>query len=172
MTTITQKHKNMKSTILTIMLAALTMGAAAQSKDSTCVRKDSVRIFSDPESSPHFRGGKEGLMQFLKKNVKYPEAAEAYGVEGRVIMSFIINEDGSLSDITAHNCKIERFNTTKFSQETETRQKALKEQFAKLFAKEGVRVIRKMPKGAPGKINGKAQRTKMSLPIKFSIPDK
>ena len=67
MTTITQKHKNMKSTILTIMLAALTMGAAAQSKDSTCVRKDSVRIFSDPESSPHFRGGKEGLMQFLKK---------------------------------------------------------------------------------------------------------
>ena len=108
----------MKSTILTIMLAALTMGAAAQSKDSTCVRKDSVRIFSDPESSPHFRGGKEGLMQFLKKNVKYPEAAEAYGVEGRVIMSFIINEDGSLSDITAHDCKIERFNTTKFSQET------------------------------------------------------
>ena len=69
-------------------------------------------------------------------------------------------------------CKIERFNTTKFSQETESRQKELKKQFALLFAKEGARVIRKMPKWTPGTLNGKAVRVKFDLRISFIDPNK
>ena len=83
-----------------------------------------------------------------------------------------VNEDGSLSDISAHDCKINRFNTTRFSQETESKQKEVKEQFAKLFAKEGYRLIKKMPKWTPGKLNGKVVRTKYNLPINFVNPHK
>ena len=87
-------------------------------------------------------------------------------------MTFFVEKDGSLSEISAHDCKIDRFNTTKFSQETESKQKELKKQFALLFAKEGARVIRKMPKWAPGKVNGEAVRVKMNQRISFIDPNK
>ena len=116
----------MKRTILSIMLAALTMGAVAQSSDSIRVKNE----------------------------------------------TFFVNEDGSLSDISARDCKINRFNTTRFSQETESKQKELKEQFAKLFAKEGYRVIKKMPKWTPGKLNGKITRMKYNVRISFVNPYK
>ena len=161
-----------KTIILSMLLASLTIGAAAQNADSTRVKNDSIKVFSDYESQPQFRGGQEALKKFISKNLKYPDAAAAYDVEGSIIMTFIVNEDGSLSDISAHDCKIDRFNTTKFSQETEARQKELKQQFALLFAKEGARVIRKMPKWAPAKRYGKAVRVKMHQPIKFIDPYK
>ena len=151
----------MKRTILSVMLAALTMGAVAQSADSISVKNDTTET-----------KGKEALKQFLKKNVQYPDAAQDYNVEGEVIMTFFVNEDGSISDISAHDCKINRFNTTRFSQETESKQKELKEQFAKLFAKEAYRVIKKMPKWTPGKLNGKIVRTKYNLSINFVDPNK
>ena len=167
----------MKRTILSIMLAALTMGAVAQSSDSIRVKNDTTgtkkKVFGEiAETFPQFPGGQKALMQFLEKNVQYPDAAQDYDVEGQIIMTFFVNEDGSVSDISAHDCKINRFNTTRFSQETESKQKELKEQFAKLFAKEAYRVIKKMPKWTPGKLNGKIMRTKYNLPINFVNPNK
>lgn len=167
----------MKRTILSIMLAALTMGAVAQSSDSIRVKNDTTgtkkKVFGEiAETFPQFPGGQKALKKFFEKNVQYPDAAQDYDVEGQVIMTFFVNEDGSLSDISARDCKINRFNTTRFSQETESKQKELKEQFAKLFAKEGYRVIKKMPKWTPGKLNGKVVRTKYNLPINFVNPNK
>ena len=159
----------MKRTILSVMLAALTMGAVAQSADSISVKNDTTET---KKIYAQFPGGKEALKQFLKKNVQYPDAAQDYDVEGQVIMTFFVNEDGSLSDISAHDCKINRFNTTRFSQETESKQKELKEQFAKLFAKEAYRVIKKMPKWTPGKLDGIIVRTKYNLSINFVDPNK
>ena len=127
------------------------MGAVAQSADSIRVKNDTTetkKIFSEiAETFPKYPGGEKALMRFLEKNVQYPDAAQDYDVEGQVIMTFFVNEDGSLSDISAHDCKINRFNTTRFSQETESKQKELKQQFAKLFAKEGYRVIKKIVSG-------------------------
>ena len=166
----------MKRTILSVMFAALTMGAVAQSTDSISIKNDTTgtkKIFSEiAKTSPQFPGGEKALKHFFDKNVQYPDAAQDYDVEGQVIMTFFVNEDGSLSDISAHDCKINRFNTTRFSQETESKQKELKEQFAKLFAKEAYRVIKKMPKWTPGKLNGKIMRTKYNLPINFVDPNK
>lgn len=119
-----------------------------------------------------FPGGQKALMKFLSKNVIYPDVAKDYGVEGSVVMSFFIDKDGTLTDISAHDCKIERFNTTKFGEETDARQKELKEQFALMFAKEGARVIRKMPKWKPGRLNGNTVRVKINQPITFSMPGK
>lgn len=146
----------MKKIILSLMLVALTITAVAQSANNI--------------ERAQFPGGLEALAKFLIDNVKYPEAAEAYAVEGKVVMDFVVEKDGSLSEIAAHDCKIERFNTTKFSQETEARQKELKEQFAKLFAKEGARVIRMMPQWIPGKADGKPVRMKLHQPINFKMP--
>ena len=157
-----------QKTILSLMLAALTMGAAAQTTESKPVENDTVQVIPDGMVNPEFPGGQKALMKFLHKNIRYPEAAAEYDIEGTATMTFIINEDGSISDISAHDCKIVRFNTTRFSQETEAKQKELKQQFAMQFAKEGARVIRKMPKWTPGKLNGKAVRVKHSLRVIFA----
>ena len=161
----------MRRTILSITLATLTMGAMAQNAISI-EKNDSATIISSHRTIATFPGGQKALTKFLKKNVQYPDAASDYGVEGSVIMTFFVEKDGTLSEISAHDCKIDRFNTTRFSQETESKQKELKEQFALLFAKEGARVIRKMPKWAPGKINGENIRTKINQRITFVDPNK
>ena len=161
----------MKRAFLSITLAALTMGAVAQNTISI-EKNDSATIISSHKLTASFPGGQQALTKFIDKNLQYPDAAQDYGVEGSVVMSFFVEKDGSLSEISAHDCKIDRFNTTKFSQETESKQKELKKQFALLFAKEGARVIRKMPKWAPGKINGESIRTKINQQITFIDPNK
>jgi len=161
----------MKRAFLSITLAALTMGAVAQNTISI-EKNDSSMIVSSHKIIASFPGGQQALTKFLDKNLQYPDAAQDYGVEGSVVMTFFVEKDGSLSEISANDCKIDRFNTTKFSQETESKQKELKKQFALLFAKEGARVIRKMPKWMPGKINGESVRTKINQRITFSDPNK
>lgn len=163
----------MKKIMIPLLCLALTMTAAAQTKNTANGEKqDTTVVSADNYTAPQFPGGKEAQLKFLKKTVKYPTLASDYNVEGKVTMSFFVGEDGKVSDITAHDCQIERFNTTKFSQVTEVKQKQLKEQFAMLFAKEGARAIRKMPKWTPGTINGKPTRMKSELIIKFSDPSK
>ena len=156
-------------------LPSVAMGVTAANNtpvvEDVC-QNDTTMTDSEGLTKPQYPGGEKALKKFISKNLKYPDEAVAYGVEGNVIMTFFVNEDGTISDISAHDCKIERFNTTKFSQETEVRQKELKEQFAKLFAKEGARVIRKMPKWTPAKIKGKVVRARMNQSIRFSIINK
>lgn len=161
----------MKRAFIFIILAALTMGAVAQNTISI-EKNDSATIISNHKITASFPGGQQALTKFLEKNLQYPDAAGDYGVEGSVIMTFFVEKDGSLSEISANDCKIDRFNTTKFSQETESKQQELKKQFALLFAKEGARVIRKMPKWMPGKVNGESVRTKINQRITFSDPNK
>ena len=170
----------MRRLFLTISLTTIALGMLAQDITAVTVPAD--------RTNPEFKGGQKALTIFLTKNLRYPDTAADYGVEGSVVMTFVVGVDGSLSNISAHDCKIERFNTTKFSQETESRQKELKKQFALLFAKEGARVIRKMPallfakegarvirkmpKWTPGTLNGKAVRIKFDLRISFIDPNK
>ena len=163
----------MKKTIFTMLFAALTLVATAQSTDNTFEEKDRVYL---PDSlidqMPKFEGGMEALVNFIQKNLEYPDLAKQYGVEGRFVMTFVIDREGMPKDIAAKDCQIEQFNTTKFGQETESKQKELKEQFALLFAKEGARVIRMMPKWIPGKVKGKSVNVFYRLPISFRIPNK
>ena len=157
----------MRRLFLTISLTTIALGMLAQ--NITVKPTDSTVTVSADRTNPEFKGGQKALTIFLTKNLS---TAADYGVEGSVVMTFVVGVDGSLSNISAHDCKIERFNTTKFSQETESRQKELKKQFALLFAKEGARVIRKMPKWTPGTLNGKAVRVKFDLRISFIDPNK
>ena len=143
----------MRRLFLTISLTTISLGMMAQ--DITVMHTDSAVTVPADRTNPEFKGGQKALTIFLTKNLRYPDTAADYGVEGSVVMTFVVGVDGSLSNISAHDCKIERFNTTKFSQETE-----------------GARVIRKMPKWTPGTLNGKAVRVKFDLRISFIDPNK
>lgn len=96
-------------------------------------------------SAPHFPGGNDSLFVYLRNNTKYPEFDMALKNQGRVIVSFIIEKDGSLSDITVPS------------------------PLSPSLDREAVRVIRLMPKWVQGKVNGKSVRTMMQLPINFRL---
>lgn len=160
--------------MLTLVFAFMSLTVMSQVTDSVSVVKDTLGryYFSwEPCSMAEFPGGQKALNDYLYNNIIYPELALHYEVEGVVKMRFVVDVDGSVKNITAEDCRINNFNTTKFCQETKARQQELKKQFALLFAKEGTRVLRKMPKWKPQTISGKAVETNYTLPIRFGLAD-
>lgn len=105
---------------------------------------DSV-VFQVVEEMPDFPGGVQALMDYLSKNVRYPAEAHAIGAQGRVIVSFIVKKDGSISDT-----KVERSVNPYLDKEAE-------------------RVIAAMPKWKPGKQRGQAVNVKFSVPVSFKL---
>ena len=124
------------------------------------------QIFSVVEQSPSFRGGNRALQEFIKTNKKYPELAQEYGAKGRVVMTFIIDSLGYVSNIKIHSCKLE-YDTLRLSQETEERQEQVKEQIAQQLGEESTRILSLMPRWSPGKINGKARNVRYTVPVQF-----
>ena len=103
-------------------------------------------IFEVVEQMPEFpNGGMAGLMQFLSKNIKYPTIAQENGTQGRVIIQFVVERDGTITDV--HVARgVDPY-----------------------LDKEAVRVVQSMPKWIPGKQNGKAVRVKFTVPVMFRL---
>lgn len=104
---------------------------------------DEPLIFA--EEQPEFQGGIEKFYKFLSKNIEYPKQARRLGIEGKVYMSFVVDKDGSLSEVKVtkgigYGCD-----------------------------EEAVRVIKASPKWKPGKQRFKPVRVRMSLPIYFKL---
>ena len=97
------------------------------------------------ENPPTYPGGMPAFYKLISANLKYPEVAEKNKVEGSVLLSFIIAEDGTVTDI-----KVD----TKLGSGTD---------------EEAIRVLKLSEKWNPGKVDGKAVRTKYNLPVKFSL---
>lgn len=106
---------------------------------------DLNKPFTVVEQMPSFPGGTAALMKFLGKQIKYPSVAEEMGIQGRVVCSFIVERDGSVTDI--HVVK----------------------SVDSSLDKEAQRVIAAMPKWIPGRQNGQAVRVKYSLPVTFRL---
>ena len=102
-------------------------------------------IFQVVEEMPEFPGGMSEAMKFLAKNIKYPVAAQQAKIEGRVIVQFVVERDGSISDI--HTVR-------SVSPELDA---------------EAIRVVSLMPKWKPGKQRGKAVAVKYTMPIMFRL---
>ncbi len=102
-------------------------------------------IFQVVEQMPEFPGGMQKAMEFLGKNIKYPVAAQEAKIEGRVIVQFVVERDGSVSDA-----------------------KVMRGVNPELDA-EAVRVVSIMPKWNPGKQRGKAVAVKYTMPIMFRL---
>ena len=103
-------------------------------------------IFVVVEVQPKFPGGMDGMMSYLSDNIKYPAEAHKKGIEERVITNFVVNKDGSVSDVV------------------------IVRGIDPLLDAEAVRVITLMPKWEPGMQKGKNVNVRFTLPVKFSIP--
>ncbi len=115
---------------------------------------------------PSFAGG--DIKKFLKKNLIYPEEARNNGFQGRVVVSFVVEKDGSLSQFSAHDCTVDVSQVIrKIRKLSPEQQHDLKEKVALMFAKEGVRVLKQMKTWIPGTLDGSPVRIKLSLPITF-----
>lgn len=127
---------------------------------------ENVKIFTVVEQQPSFPGGNRALQEFIKQNLRYPPTAQAYGVSGRVIMQFVIDSLGYVSDIK-HVKDFLKYDTLLLNRESETRQIQLKEQIARQLEEECTRVITLMPRWAPARMSGKVVSTKYDLPFLF-----
>lgn len=105
------------------------------------------QIFTMVEQMPEFPGGDAGLQKYLKDNIRYPAQARENEITGKVMLSFFVNEDGSVGDI-----RIEK----KLSGGCD---------------KEAVRVVAGMPKWKPYKLNGVRMRMLYELPVEFKLVD-
>jgi protein TonB len=106
---------------------------------------EETKVFDVVEQMPSFPGGPAALMQFLSSNIKYPVVAEENGVQGRVVCTFVVEKDGSITDV-----------------------KVVKSVDPSLD-KEAMRVVKSMPKWIPGKQNGSAVRVKYTVPVTFRL---
>lgn len=103
------------------------------------------KVFEVVEQMPSFPGGDAALMQYLSSHVKYPVVAQENGVQGRVIVSFVVERDGSITDVrTARSVDPS-------------------------LDKEAMRVVKSMPRWNPGKQNGQAVRVKFNVPVMFRL---
>ncbi|MBP1539861.1 MAG: TonB family protein [Prevotella sp.] len=103
------------------------------------------KVFDVVEQMPMFPGGPAALKEYLAKNVKYPIPAQENGISGRVVISFVVETDGSITQV----------------------------QVAKpvdpLLDKEAARVVSSMPKWVPGQQNGQKVRVKYNVPVNFKL---
>ncbi len=102
-------------------------------------------IFKIVEEMPSFPGGEAKLMEYVGKNIKYPQIARETGIQGRVFVNFVVEPDGSVSNVTVlrgigGGCD-----------------------------EEAMRVVKNMPKWKPGKQRGKAVRVQYMLPVNFRL---
>lgn len=110
------------------------------------------------EEMPQFPGGLEALDEFYRKNMKFPKEANGKGIKGRVLVQFIVEKDGSLSNIKV--VKPMSLSIRDYDSE-------FVKIVSSLFDEEAVRLIKAMPKWEPGRMNEKRARVKYTLPIRF-----
>ncbi len=107
---------------------------------------DDESIYQNVEQMPSFPGGNQALFRYLQENLKYPSIAQANGIQGRTLVSFVVEKDGSITDIqvvrSAGDPSLDR---------------------------EAVRIIRTMPRWRPGKIQGQTVRVQYTVPINFKL---
>ena len=108
-------------------------------------KEEETKVFDVVEQMPSFPGGQSALLQYLSSNIKYPVVAEENGVQGRVIVTFVVEKDGSITDV-----------------------RVVKSVDPSLD-KEAQRVVKSMPKWIPGKQNGSAVRVKYTVPVTFRL---
>ena len=102
-------------------------------------------IFQVVEAMPEFPGGTAELMKWLQKNIKYPSISQENGVQGRVIVQFVVNRDGSIVDPVVLR-SVDPY-----------------------LDKEALRVVSAMPKWKPGEQRGKKVRVRFTLPVTFRL---
>jgi protein TonB len=108
-------------------------------------KEEENKVFDVVEQMPSFPGGQGALMNYLNSNIKYPVIAEENGIQGRVVVQFVVGKDGSISNV--HVVK----------------------SVDPSLDKEAVRVVKNMPRWIPGKQNGQSVTVRYTLPVTFRL---
>lgn len=109
------------------------------------VPPDDEKVFTVVDVMPVFPGGEYALLKYISDNVKYPESAQKEGKQGRVVVGFIVEKDGSVSGAE------------------------VRRGVDPVLDKEAVQVVNTLPKWTPGKKDGKVVRTEYLLPVMFRM---
>jgi TonB family protein len=145
---IEKKDENIQEEYLIVSEMAAPESSRAMSKmvlDSEAEIAEESQIFMAVEQMPEFPGGEEALYKFLTENITYPQSAKESGVQGRVYVTFVVEPDGTISDL-----------------------RVLKG-IGGGCDEEAIRVVKAMPEWIPGKQRGKPVRVQYNLPVKFSL---
>ncbi len=122
------------------LLLIVNTNAMAQNKKAA-----NDKVLEKAEVMPEFPGGEQAMMDYVSKNVVYPNEAQEKGISGRVLVSFVIEKDGSISEA-----------------------KVVKG-IGGGCDEEAVRVVKAMPKWKPGKDKGKPVRVSYMMPFTFKL---
>ena len=121
--------------------------ADVQKTDAPKPRIDGEIIYTEVDEMPMFPGGLDGLMEYLRTNIVYPPVPAENGVQGKVLVQFVVEKDGSVGQV-----KILRSVEINLDYEA-------------------IRLCKSMPKFEPGKLDGKPVRVLYTLPINFTLED-
>ncbi|MBS1747981.1 MAG: energy transducer TonB [Bacteroidetes bacterium] len=113
------------------------------------IAMDNEGIYSHADVMPVFPGGQNALNKYFDENIRYPKSAVEAGRIGRAVVSFVVDENGHISDVKNIGRKI-----------------------GYGLDEEAIRVVSNMPKWAPGTVKGKPVKTRMTLPILFRPKNK
>ena len=135
----------MKRLIIMSLMATCCLTTVLAQKTVVSQKDQKEEPFDVVEDMPAFPGGMEAMIQFISSNIQYPADAQKQKVDGRVLVNFVVEKDGSITEV-----------------------KVVKPTFPSLDA-EAVRVVKAMPKWKPGYQKGQAVRVQFTMPINFSL---
>lgn len=117
----------------------------SRSTRDAATKEDGEKVYEFVEEMASFPGGPASMNQWLSQNIRYPAAAQKNNIHGRVTVTFIVEKDGSISNIEVVRSVDPSLD------------------------KEATRVVKAMPKWNPGKQDGKPVRSKFTLPVNFKL---
>ena len=135
----------MKRLIFMSLMATCCLTTVLAQKTVVSQKDQKEEPFNVVEDMPAFPGGMDAMIQFLSSNIQYPADAQKQKVDGRVLVNFVVEKDGSITEV-----------------------KVIKPTFPSLDA-EAVRVVKAMPKWKPGYQKSQAVRVQFTMPINFSL---
>ena len=124
----------------------MSVGMMAQTPAQNDSVENEIVEFTVVEQMPEFPGGQNGLIQYLSKNIMYPIVAKENKIQGRTLVSFVVEKDGKISNV-----------------------QVLRSSGDMMLDREAMRVIRSMPRWRPGFMKGQPVRVQYQIPITFKL---
>jgi len=137
--------KRSVSNLLYVLLVLIFMLSSSFVKQAFSQEEEENQIFTIVENQPQFPGGQVALNSYISSNLQYPENARKNGIEGTVYATFVVEEDGSISNI-----RILKGLDSECDEEV-------------------IRVLSNMPKWKPGTQRGKTVRVQFNIPVRFGL---
>lgn len=157
--------------LLLVMTASVAVNAQEELDSLLNAGYEITKTYTDEEIETHavmpeFPGGNKALRKYLRDNLKYPSLAVQNGFEGMVNVKFDVEKDGSVANVRIDKCTADS-KSDKFLNKSTEKQEKIKAKVMALYSKEGIRLVKKMPKWKPGYLDGEPKRVQFGLPIKF-----